>query len=83
MVIVKPIHSEVKEDVARALHNLFPGDNAETLPSTCARHAAAVRVVRVRICLSKLFHFFTSHHLFFFTHRIKRTMKMHFDGFNG
>eukprot|EP00938_MAST-03A_sp_MAST-3A-sp1_P001192 g1192.t1 len=44
VVIVKPIHSEVKEDVARALHNLFPGDNAETLPSTCARHAAAVRV---------------------------------------
>ena len=83
VVIVKPIHSEVKEDVARALHNLFPGDNAETLPSTCARHAAAVRFVRVRICLSKLFHFFTSHHLFFFTHRIKRTMKMHFDGFNG
>ena len=30
----------------QTLHNLFPGDNAETLPSTCSS-AAAVRVVRV------------------------------------
>ena len=55
MVIVKPINSEVKEDVARALHNLFPGDNAETLPSTCSRHAAAVRVVRVHLSQFNLF----------------------------
>lgn len=40
VVTVKPIESKVKEDVSRALHNLFPDDNAETLPSTCARHAA-------------------------------------------
>ena len=82
VVIVKPIHSEVSEDVARALHNLFPGDNAETLPSTCSRHAAAVRVVRV-FCFN-VSHTHTTHTHTYITHcRTKQKMKVHFDGFNG